>query len=90
MQIFMLKYHFCWVYLLPFVLQISVSICCSEARRSLQESASGSANNTDDRRPMQDTRPAGDTALAWPQNRRKSQPSDKNHGTLFPFEMEHM
>ena len=69
-----------------------LAICHSDVCHSLQESASGSVGNANDTRPIQDTRPAGDTALAWPQNRRKTQTSDKlqNRGPLFPFEMEHM
>lgn len=58
-------------------------------RYDLQETASGSGGKTDDR---PNPRPATDTALAWPQNRKQAQPSEKlqNRGALFPFEMEHM
>lgn len=60
--------------------------------RSLQETAPGSVGKTDKRHLEHDQRPARDTALAWPQNRKQAQPNDKsqNRGPLFPFEMEHM
>ena len=53
---------------------------------SSQETASGSGGKTEDRL---DPRPATDTALSWPQNRKQAQ-SSENRGALFPFEMEHM